>query len=88
METEQTQELWQVEAAGKRFETTFAEMTSWIAEGSLLKIDRVRKGNLRWIEAGKVPSLLAVFNAKDNGQPLPPAVTITKLGPSTMPGDP
>lgn len=87
MSTEQPQEIWQVDANGKIFETNFAEMTTWIDEGALLRQDKVRKGNLRWIEAGKVPSLMAVFNAKENGQPLPaPVITTTKLGPTTMPG--
>lgn len=87
MNEEQGQEVWEVEAGGQVFETNFAEMTEWIADGSLLRIDRVRKGNLRWIEAGKVPALLAVFNAKDNGQPIaPPVVSTTKLGPTVMPG--
>lgn len=88
MSTEQTQETWQVEANGKIFNTNFAEMTAWIDEGALLRQDKVRKGNLRWIEAGKVPSLIAVFNAKDNGQPLPPpVVTTTKLNPTSLPGE-
>ncbi len=85
--TEQVQETWQVEANGEVFDTNFAEMTTWIDEGSLLRIDRVRKANLRWIEAGKVPSLLAVFNARENGEPFtPPVVTTTKLSPTTLPG--
>lgn len=75
METENLQEQWQVEAGGKVYDTSFDEMTSWIAEGSLLKIDRVRKGNLRWIEACKVPSLTAFFNAKDASDPKLPVVT-------------
>src|SRR5436309_13667501 len=85
MNTDTAQELWQVEANGEIFDTNFAEMTTWIEEGSLLRIDRVRKGNLRWIEAGKVPSLIAFFNAKDDGQPSPPVVTLTKLGPPSEP---
>lgn len=80
MNTEEPQEIWQVEANGHVFETHFAEMTEWIADGSLLRIDRVRKANLRWIEAGKVPSLLAVFNAKDNGELAPPPTVTTIQG--------
>ncbi len=87
MNQEPMQEVWHVEANGEIFETNFAEMTEWIAQGSLLRQDKVRKGNLRWIEAGKVPSLISVFNAKENGQPMPPpVVTTTKLGPTTIPG--
>ncbi len=83
MEPEIRQETWQVDANGKIFETNFSEMTEWINDGSLLRQDKVRKGNLRWIEAGKVPPLVPIFNAKDNGQPLsPPIVTTTNVNPS------
>ena len=83
MNPENTQELWQVEANGTVFDTNFAEMTSWIDNGSLARSDKVRKGNLRWIEAGKVPSLMSVFNAKENGQPIAPVITATMLEPTT-----
>lgn len=68
------QELWQVEAEGRIFDTTFDEMIVWIREGSLLPQDKVRKGNLRWIEASKVPSLNSVFNTAASGTDLPPPV--------------
>ena len=77
MDAETNQEIWQVEANGEIFDTNFAEMTVWIDNGSLLRIDRVRKGNLRWIEAGKVPTLIEFFNAKDAALPLPPIVSTT-----------
>ncbi len=71
-------EQWQVEAGGNIYDTSFDEMKLWIAEGSLLRIDRVRKGNLRWIEAGKVPTLLEFFNAKDAAEPIAPTITTSK----------
>ena len=86
MNPENTQELWQVESNGAVFDTTFAEMTSWIDNGSLARSDKVRKGNLRWIEAGKVPSLMSVFNAKENGQPIAPVITATMLEPTKLAG--
>jgi hypothetical protein len=70
---------WQVETGGQVYETNFEEMQAWIAEGSLLRIDRVRKGNLRWIEAGKVPQLVEFFNAKDAGEPSTPVITTTNV---------
>lgn len=70
-------ETWHVEANGEVFETNFDEMANWIAAGSLLRIDRVRKGNLRWIEAGKVPALTDFFNAKDASEPTKPVITTT-----------
>lgn len=84
MHTEDLQEKWHVDSGGVEYETTFAELTNWIEEGSVLRIDRVRKGNLRWIEAGKVPSLIAVFNAKELGRPSPPVVTTTRLEPADL----
>lgn len=70
------QEIWQIDAGGQIYETSFEEMTQWIAEGSLLPQDKVRRGNLRWIEANKVPSLYGFFNAKEMGI-APPVVSIT-----------
>lgn len=60
-------EIWQVEVNNQIYETEFIELTRWIADGSLLRADKVRRGNLRWLEAGKVPSLNGFFNAKDLG---------------------
>lgn len=87
MSLEQPNEIWQIESGGEIFDTNFAQMTGMIERGELLRMDRVRKRNLRWIEAGKVPSLLTVFNAKDGEEPPKPVITLTKLGPTVMPGD-
>jgi hypothetical protein len=73
-------EIWQVEVNGQIYETNLAEMTQWIAEGSLLPQDKVRRGNLRWLDAIKVPALYGFFNAKELGiapPPLPPVTTST-----------
>ena len=78
MENEQSQDIWQVEAGGSTYDGTFEDLAAWIGDGSVLRIDRVRKGNLRWIEAGKVPALLEFFNAKDASEPPPPVITTTK----------
>ena len=51
MNTEQAQEQWQIETEGQVRDTSFAELTSWIEGRTLQRGDRVRKGNLRWIEA-------------------------------------
>jgi hypothetical protein len=70
-------EIWQVEVGGQVYEASFAELPSWIGEGSLLPEDKVRRGNLRWIEAKKVPALLPFFNAKALGEPMPVVVSDT-----------
>ena len=81
-------EIWQVDVNGQVYETSFQELTQWIDEGSLLRGDKVRRGNLRWLEAGKIPSLFGFFNAKELGQPMPQiqfstteSETITKNAP-------
>lgn len=70
-------ETWQVEVGGTVYEAQFAELPDWISEGSLQPEDKVRRGNLRWIEARKVPQLVPFFNAKAHGEPLPVVVSET-----------
>lgn len=74
------QEIWQVEVGGQVYDAPFAELGNWISEGSLQPLDKVRKGNLRWIEARRVPSLLPFFNAKERGNPMPALVNTTDAG--------
>jgi hypothetical protein len=64
-------ESWHVDVNGEVFETNFQGLVDWISEGSLLRMDKVRRGNLRWLEAGKIPLLYGFFNAMDMGQPMP-----------------
>jgi len=85
MEQQPEQEIWQVEANSQIYQGSFTELSQWIEEGSLLRADKVRKGNLRWIEAGRVPSLAAVFSAVENGQPIPvPVATTEKSDPTNF----
>ncbi len=70
-------EMWEAEVLGKIYETNLEELTRWIGEGALLPEDKVRRGNLRWLEAGKVPPLVPFFNAKANGTEPPPIQTST-----------
>lgn len=73
-------ELWQVEVKGQIYETNFSELTQWIGEGAVLREDKVRRGNLRWLEAGRIPNLISFFNAKDlNIQPEPVTTTSTQV---------
>ena len=72
-------EMWQTEVNGQIYETSFEELTQWIAEGSLLPQDKVRRGNLRWLEANKVPALHRFFNAKELGVQPPPIISTTNL---------
>ncbi len=58
-------EIWQVEVNGQIYQTNFNELTQWIQEGAVLREDKVKRGNLRWLEAGRIPKLVNFFNTKD-----------------------
>ncbi len=77
MNSENRNEIWQVEVGGQVYEAPLAELPEWIGEGSLMPQDKVRKGNLRWIEARKVPALIPFFNAKERGEPMPFVQSVT-----------
>lgn len=68
---ENQNEIWQVEVGGQVYEAPLGELPEWIGEGSLQPDDKIRKGNLRWIEARKVPALIPFFNARAEGGPMP-----------------
>ncbi|MEO5860079.1 MAG: hypothetical protein ABIR33_14160 [Pyrinomonadaceae bacterium] len=70
-------EIWQIDVNGTVYDAAFGDLPEWIDGGSLLPADKVRKGNLRWIEARRVPSLVPFFNAKEKGEPPPFVVTVT-----------
>src|SRR4051812_44609350 len=77
------QETWQIDVGGQIYEANFEVMAQWIFEGSLLPQDMVKRGNLRWIEARKVPALLKFFNAKEQGM-APPVFSTTTDGSGTV----
>jgi hypothetical protein len=83
MSEKRSADIWQIDVNGQIYEAPFDEMAQWIAEGSLLRGDMVRKGSLRWIEAGRVPTLIQFFNAKENGIPVIPVVTVGDDNPQT-----
>ena len=77
-------DFWQAEVLGQIYDTNFNEMTQWIAEGALMPSDKVRRGNLRWLDAGKVPSLLPFFNLKELGiEPPPIQMNVINAGQQT-----
>ncbi len=68
MTPEKISEVWQVEVGGQIYEAPLCELPEWIDEGSLQPGDKVRKGQLRWIEARRVPALAQFFNARSKGE--------------------
>lgn len=55
-------ELWRVSTVEGLFETDLETLKQWIAEGCVLPTDKVSKGNLNWIDAGRAPMLKGAFN--------------------------
>ena len=65
-------EVWRVSTVEGIFETDLETLKQWIAEGCVLPTDKVSKGTLNWIDAGRAPSLRAAF-AGDFSTPPPAA---------------
>jgi hypothetical protein len=72
-------ELWRVSTAEGEFEADLETLKQWIAEGCVLPTDKVSKGSLNWIDAGRAPMLKAAFS----GEIIPLAV-VPSLEPTTI----
>ncbi len=57
-------EVWRVNTPEGIFETDLETLKQWILEGCVLPTDKVSKGNLSWIDAGRVPKLKGAFNGE------------------------
>ena len=57
-------EVWRVSTVEGIFETDLETLQQWIVEGCVLPTDKVSKGNLSWIDAGRVPKLKAAFSGE------------------------
>ena len=55
-------EVWRVSTPEGIFETDLETLKQWIVEGCVLPTDKVSKGNLSWIDAGRVPKLKGAFD--------------------------
>jgi hypothetical protein len=60
-----TVETWQVMTGGELFEADLESLKQWVADGGVQPTDKVRKGNLRWIEASRVPALRPIFYGEE-----------------------
>ena len=56
---------WQVQVQGQIYEAELEELKQWIVEGSVLPTDNVRRGDLRWLPAEKVPALFKFFDSEN-----------------------
>jgi len=68
-------ELWRVSTPEGIFEADLETLKQWISEGCVLPTDKVCKGNLSWIEAGRVPKLKGAFSG--DSAPVPESKTIS-----------
>ncbi len=58
-------EIWQVSTPDGVYQADLLTLKQWVAEGVVLPTDRVRKGALNWIEAGRAPMLRRVFSGEE-----------------------
>jgi hypothetical protein len=66
-------EVWRVSTVEGIFETDLETLKQWIIEGCVLPTDKVCKGNLSWIDAGRVPKLRDAFSGETTPAPSQPA---------------
>src|SRR5437588_8588976 len=57
-------EVWRVSTVEGVFETDLETLKQWIVEGCVLPTDKVSKGSLNWIDAGRAPMLRAAFRGE------------------------
>lgn len=74
-------EQWRVSTIEGIFETDLETLKQWIVEGCVTPTDKVSKGKLSWIEAGRAPMLRAAFNGEISNVTPPPTVTVTEQTP-------
>jgi hypothetical protein len=57
----QASDIWYVEMGEEPVQVGFEEIVGLASSGKLKRQDRVRRGDLRWLEAGRVPGLAGHF---------------------------
>ena len=62
-------EVWQLMTHDGVYQADLPTLKQWVVEGLVLPTDRVRKGALNWIEAGRAPSLRRVFAGEEVPEP-------------------
>jgi hypothetical protein len=63
-------EIWQVMIQGEVYEADMASLKQWVAEGRVLPTDKVRKGNLSWIQADRAPAMRRIFSGEESAPPV------------------
>jgi hypothetical protein len=65
-------EIWQVETRDGVYQADLPTLKQWVAEGLVRPSDRVRKGALKWIEAGRAPMLRRLFAGEERVEVVAP----------------
>jgi len=73
-------EIWEVETHDGVYQTDLPTLKQWVAEGLVLPTDRVRKGALKWIEAGHAPMLRRVFAGEERVEIVAPTPQAAHVG--------
>src|SRR5438128_11811752 len=68
-------EVWQVTVNGEIYDADIETLKQWIVEGAVQPEDKVRRGKLNWLEAGRVPILRAAFTGAEPISQGPPAAS-------------
>ena len=72
-------EQWRVSTVDGMFETDLETLRQWISEGAVAPTDKVSKGNLNWIDAGRAPMLKAAFQGEHVAPAVPQSVQPTPV---------
>jgi hypothetical protein len=67
-------EQWRVSTVDGVFETDLETLRQWISEGAVAPTDKVSKGKLNWIDAGRAPMLKAAFQGEHVAPAVPQSV--------------
>jgi hypothetical protein len=70
-------EIWQVSTPDGVYQADLPTLKQWVAEGVVLPTDRVRKGALNWIDAGRAPLLRRVFSGEERVEVSEPSAAQT-----------
>lgn len=74
-------EIWRVNTPEGVFETDLETLRQWITENCVLPTDQVCKGNLHWVEAGRVPLLRSAFENRTSAAPSSAHTSTTEAAP-------
>lgn len=77
-----SRKYWQIQVQGQVYEAELEELKQWIIEGSVSPSDNVRRGDLRWLPAEKVPALYKFFGSENAVSRISPVVSAGNFQPS------